>query len=64
MSDMMEDAIKTSGRIIANAALNLIEKDPHQWSSRPCSTCETISNLLDRDFGCVKVRKKIPLGHQ
>ena len=53
-----EQLIKTCARVIAGAALRLIQKDPHQWSTRPCSTCETITNLLDMPFGCVLYRKE------
>lgn len=34
------------------AAFNLIQEDPHQWSKRPCSTCESISSIIDQPFGC------------
>ncbi len=33
-------------------ALELTEKDPHQFSSRPCPTCHTMSVLIKRPFGC------------
>ena len=36
----------------AELVARLIEADPHQWSTRPCSTCQTISSVLDRPFGC------------
>lgn len=34
-------------------ALRLIQKDMHQFSKRPCSTCKTISLLIHEPFGCV-----------
>lgn len=33
-------------------AFDLIYRDPHSWSTRPCSTCQTVSELLGRPFGC------------
>ncbi len=30
------------------------EVDPHGFSSRPCSTCQHITEILSRPFGCVK----------
>jgi len=36
--------------------LDLIQDDPHQWSARPCSTCQTISTLTERPFGCMKYK--------
>lgn len=40
-----------------DTALTLSESDPHQWSSRPCSTRSTITNLIGRPFGCAKLWK-------
>lgn len=31
---------------------NLIQKDNHYWSSRPCQTCQKISVHIDQPFGC------------
>jgi len=43
----------------AELLARLVEGDPHthgtQW---PCSSCRTISNLLNRPFGCIKKRAK------
>ena len=33
-------------------ALELYGKDVHKWSSRPCSTCLNISEIIGRPFGC------------
>ncbi len=44
-------------------AFELIESDPHHFGVRVgthvdlCQTCQTISVLIGRDFGCVKRRK-------
>ena len=51
-----EDIIRAAANIIVKAVLDLIEKDPHLFGSRPCSTCETVSNMIGRPFGCVKRR--------
>ena len=37
---------------LAEVICRLIESDPHQWSSRPCQSCNQISTLLGRPFGC------------
>ena len=47
-----ERTIQAAARVIAKAALDLIQADPHQWSSRPCSTCHAVSSLLGKPFGC------------
>lgn len=44
-----EDALL---RVLAESVASVIEKDPHQWSSRPCQTCRVVSGLLGRPFGC------------
>ncbi len=38
-------------------ALELIEKDPHQWSNLPCPTCRTISTIVGSPFGCETRRR-------
>lgn len=38
--------------------LQVLEADPHAFSERPCSTCESVSALLGRAFGCVAARRK------
>lgn len=35
-------------------AFALIESDPHSWSTRPCLTCQSVTALTGRDFGCVR----------
>ncbi len=52
--DDTKQVIRAAAGIIVDAALGLIQADGHQWSDRPCSTCETVSNLLGKPFGCCK----------
>lgn len=35
---------------------DLLEADPHQWSTRPCQTCQAVSALAGYPFGCVRKR--------
>jgi len=37
---------------VAELICRLIEADLHSWSSSPCQTCNSISALLGRAFGC------------
>jgi len=39
-------------RVLLDAALRLIQDDPHQWSERPCPTCRPISSIVGLPFGC------------
>ena len=45
-------AVQLAAGVIVAAILDLLQVDPHQWSTRPCGTCKTISALAGRDFGC------------
>ena len=49
-----EDIIRAAANVIVDPIIRLIEDDPHQWSTRPCQTCKTISSLIGKPFGCVK----------
>ncbi len=49
----IEDIIRGASMVLMEAVLMLIQRDPHQWSTRPCSTCQAVSSLAGRPFGCV-----------
>lgn len=38
--------------LLAETVAQLLERDPHHFSSRPCPTCTAVSALVDRAFGC------------
>ncbi len=40
--------------LLPSAVLDLIQGDPHQWSNRPCPTCQPITTMLGRPFGCYR----------
>ncbi len=42
--------------LLPAAVLDLIQRDPHQWSKRGCATCRSVSTLLGQPFGCDKYR--------
>lgn len=54
MADQPEpsEIVKAMMQLVLNAALSLIEADPHSWSSRPCQTCNLVSSIAGRPFGC------------
>lgn len=33
-------------------ALRALEQDPHNWSTRGCSTCRAVTTALGQPFGC------------
>ena len=51
-----ELTIKAASSVIAKAALELFVSDQHRWSTRPCATCRSISNMIGEPFGCIKFK--------
>jgi len=54
VSPELREVITAAAEMLVDAALRAIEADPHQWSTRPCQTCRTVSALVGRAFGCEK----------
>jgi hypothetical protein len=50
-----EEAVRLAARVIVDAALDLIEGDPHSFSTRPCQSCRAITHMIGRNFGCMAV---------
>lgn len=48
----LEARIAALERAMPAAVLDLIYKDPHSWSTRPCPTCRTITAIIGQPFGC------------
>ena len=53
-----ELTIKAAASVIAKATLGLFVADQHRWSTRPCITCQSISDMIGEPFGCIKFRIK------
>lgn len=50
--------IDASGnQVVAEVVARLFESDPHQFGSRPCATCNQVSTVLGRPFGCQRKRE-------
>jgi hypothetical protein len=45
-------AIQSAAYVLAEAALSVIQADPHQWSERPCQTCKAVGAIFGKAFGC------------
>ena len=52
-----QQIVKAAAQIVIETMMRTIEDDPHQWSSRPCPTCQYVSSVLERPFGCSKKLK-------
>lgn len=50
-------AHKATARLI-RAALIIWQADPHQISTRPCSTCEALTEILGERYGCRELRDR------
>lgn len=48
------DEARVLAQELIRISADLLYKDAHHWSQRPCSTCRTISDLLGFDFGCIR----------
>ncbi len=46
--------MSTTDETLLNAALRVIETDPHLWSKRPCQSCLAVSAIAKKAFGCIK----------
>jgi hypothetical protein len=44
--------------VLLDAALRLLQDDPHQWSDRPCPTCRPISSIIGKPFGCYEYQRR------
>lgn len=51
-------ALEETLRGFTKVASDLIYSDPPRWSSRPCSTCQSVSSIIGQDFGCNRYRKE------
>lgn len=47
-----DELIRSAIRVIMKPVLDLIQEDPHLWSTRPCPTCKAISSIIGKPFGC------------
>lgn len=46
-------AVKAASEKLLDAALKVIQADPHQWSTRPCSSCAAVTAIYGKPFGCI-----------
>ena len=53
-----ERLIKAAAQVLLDASLDLLQADPHQWSTRPCPTCHAVTVIVGRPFGCIFYAKR------
>ena len=47
-----QQIVQAAARVLIDTALDAIQADPHQWSTRPCGTCRSVGAVIGRPFGC------------
>lgn len=47
-------SLQAAARSYTRTMAELLYKDNHYWSERPCGTCKTISALIGEPFGCYR----------
>ena len=57
MTEQTDEVLAAAVKRQLGVILWILQDDPHQWSTRPCPTCETISQLAGLSFGCVRKRE-------
>ena len=55
---LMIDIVREHARERSTAVSLLLSQDNHQWSTRPCKTCQAATALIGADFGCVLKAKE------
>ena len=53
-----DEILNAAVQKITDSVADLIFADPHQWSSRPCETCRTITTLIGKPFGCYRYQQR------
>ncbi len=56
--DEAKKVMNTCVSILMDTILNLLQNDPHQWSTRGCQTCKAISSIVGHPFGCYLYAKQ------
>lgn len=62
-----ETMIRAAANVVIGPVLELIQRDNHSWSERPCGTCRTITTMLGQPFGCYlhqqeRAKRRAPTG--
>lgn len=53
-----EKIIKACANILVDTVLDVLYKDSHGWSNRPCETCRFITNIIGKPFGCYRYQQE------
>ncbi len=56
LNENHERRIRALEALLPAVVLDLIQRDPHQWSTRGCGTCKAITSMIGLPFGCYRYR--------
>ncbi|KKN55596.1 hypothetical protein LCGC14_0580680 [marine sediment metagenome] len=53
-----EKMMKMCVNVLFESIIEVLYADPHQWSTRPCITCKTVTSITGKPFGCDRYREE------
>lgn len=56
LKSQLQNAEKRESELVEK--IMVLDVDNHFWSTRPCETCQDISDLINKPFGCIKKAKQ------
>lgn len=56
--DNDENVVRRVVKGMSDAIGDIIYRDPHEWSERPCPTCRVVTAFFGWDYGCVRFGKE------
>lgn len=45
-------------KMVPQAALDIFAADAHRFSIRPCATCQNVSTVIGKPWGCIALAKR------
>lgn len=53
-----DEVIQAGARVLLRAIVDIVQGDPHKWGSRPCASCQAVTQILGEPFGCIKYQRR------
>ena len=53
-----KEIIQAAAQILIDPILRLMQEDQHSWGDRPCGTCQAISSIAGKSFGCYEYQRR------
>lgn len=52
--DEAKQIVEAAAKVLLEAVTDVLDRDPHCWSYRPCDTCRLVSTIIGKPFGCIR----------